>query len=38
VWEGSLRDGVYLRTELRTVQYDRNGLRLAGVATLWLGQ
>ncbi|MHB1317221.1 MAG: hypothetical protein ACYCYF_01240 [Anaerolineae bacterium] len=38
VWEGTLRAGVYLRVELRTVQFDDNGLRLAGIATLWLGQ
>jgi hypothetical protein len=38
IWEGTLRDGVYLRAELRTVQFDANGLRLAGIATLWLGQ
>ena len=38
LWEGTLRDGVYLRAELRTVQFDGNGLRLAGIATLWLGQ
>jgi hypothetical protein len=38
IWEGTLRDGVYLRAELRTVQFDASGLRLAGIATLWLGQ
>ncbi len=38
LWEGTLRDGVYLRAELRTVQFDDNGLRLAGIATLWLGE
>ncbi|MFO7696406.1 MAG: hypothetical protein R6X16_04525 [Anaerolineae bacterium] len=38
VWEGTLREGVYVRVELRTVQFDDNGLRLAGIATLWLGQ
>lgn len=37
VWEGRLRDGVHLRMELRTVQFDGNGLRVAGLATLWLG-
>ncbi len=37
VWEGRLRDGVYLRMELRTVQFDDDGLRVAGLATLWLG-
>ncbi|NLX43074.1 MAG: hypothetical protein GXY79_06300 [Chloroflexi bacterium] len=38
IWEGRLRPGVYLRTELRTVQYDSKGLRLAGIATLWFGE
>lgn len=38
LWEGTLRDGVYLRAELRTVQFDNNGLRLAGISTLWLGE
>lgn len=38
IWEGTLREGVYLRAELRTVQFDDNGLRLAGIATVWLGE
>jgi hypothetical protein len=38
LWEGQLRAGVFLRMELRTVQFDRRGLRVAGVATLWLGE
>ena len=37
VWEGTLRDGVYLRLDLRAVQYDDKGLRVAGIATLWVG-
>ncbi len=36
VWEGQLRDGVYLRVELRTVQFGSGALRVAGIATLWL--
>lgn len=38
VWEGTLRTDVFVRVELRTVQFDDNGLRLAGIATLWLGK
>ncbi|MHB1296687.1 MAG: hypothetical protein ACYC4R_17050 [Anaerolineae bacterium] len=37
VWEGVLRDQVSLRLELRVVQYDEEGLRLAGTASLWIG-
>ena len=37
LWEGQLRHEVYLRLELRTVQYDSRGLRVAGIATVWLG-
>ena len=36
-WEGTLRENVYLRLILRVVQFDEKGLRVAGVATLWLG-
>ncbi len=35
IWEGRLRDGVYMRVELRTVQFGDNALRVAGIATLW---
>jgi hypothetical protein len=35
IWEGRLREGVYMRVELRTVQFGGSGLRVAGVATLW---
>lgn len=38
VWEGRLRDGIYLRQELRTVHFDDRGLRVAGIGTLWLGR
>ncbi len=37
VWEGRLHNGVHLRVELRTVHFDEDGLRVAGLATLWLG-
>jgi hypothetical protein len=37
LWEGSLRSNVYIRLELRAVQFDDRGLRVAGLATLWLG-
>lgn len=38
IWEGTLREHVYLRAELRTVQFSTDGLRVAGVVTLWLGE
>lgn len=37
-WEGTLRDGVYLRLNVRALQFDDRGLRVGGLATLWLGQ
>lgn len=37
LWEGSLRPNVSIRLELRAVQFDDKGLRVAGLATLWLG-
>ncbi|MHB0857482.1 MAG: hypothetical protein ACYC5M_07915 [Anaerolineae bacterium] len=37
LWEGVLRDQVSLRLELRVVQFDAQGLRVAGVATVWIG-
>jgi len=36
-WEGSLRDGVYLRLDVRVVQFDDSGLRVTGLATIWIG-
>ncbi|MBM3187962.1 MAG: hypothetical protein FJZ90_04475 [Chloroflexi bacterium] len=36
-WEGTLREGVYVRLELRVLQYDDKGLRVGGLAKLWLG-
>ena len=35
-WEGVLRNGVYIRLNLRVVQYDSKGLRVGGIVTLWL--
>lgn len=36
-WEGILRDGLYISLELRLVQYDEQGMNVAGVVTLWFG-
>lgn len=36
-WEGALRDNVYIRLDLRVVQYDERGLRVGGLVTLWIG-
>ena len=36
-WEGILREGVFLRLEMRVIQYDDKGLRIGGIARLWLG-
>jgi hypothetical protein len=38
LWEGQLRPRVYLRLDVRAVQFDDRGLRVAGLATLWLGE
>lgn len=35
-WEGSLRNGVYLRLDARVVQFDNEGLRVTGLATIWI--
>lgn len=37
LWEGALRDNVYIRLDLRAVQFDNKGLRVGGLATLWIG-
>ncbi|MFH1086110.1 MAG: hypothetical protein V1772_10150 [Chloroflexota bacterium] len=37
LWEGTLRDGVYLRLDLRVLQYDASALRVGGLATVWVG-
>ena len=36
-WEGSLRDDVHIRLDVRVLQFDSKGLRVGGLATLWLG-
>ena len=36
-WEGKLRDDVNIRLDLRVVQFDEKGLRVGGLATIWLG-
>ncbi len=36
-WEGKLRERVYLRLDLRALQFDDKGLRAGGLVTLWLG-
>jgi hypothetical protein len=36
VWEGILRDGVYLRFEGRVLQFDTSSTRIAGIVTLWI--
>jgi hypothetical protein len=38
VWEGVLREGVYILLELRLVQYDEENVRLAGTVRLWFGE
>jgi len=35
-WEGALRDGVYLRLDVRALQFDEKALRVGGLATLWI--
>jgi hypothetical protein len=37
-WEGTLADGVYVRLDLRAVQYSERRLSIGGWATLWIGQ
>lgn len=37
LWEGVLRDGVYLRLEGRVVQYNSSSLRVAGIVSVWIG-
>ena len=34
IWNGKLRDGVYLKLNARVVQYDDKGLRVGGIATI----
>lgn len=35
-WEGKLRDDVLIKLDLRVVQYDERGLRLAGLVHVWI--
>jgi hypothetical protein len=37
LWEGSLRDGVYVRLNLRVLQFDDQALRVGGLVTVWIG-
>jgi len=37
VWEGALRDDLYILLELRLVQYDEENVRVAGTVQLWFG-
>lgn len=37
LWEGTLRDHVYARLDVRVVQFDNKGLRVGGLVTLWIG-
>jgi len=37
LWEGQLRPGVYIRLDVRAVQFDDRSLRVAGLVSLWLG-
>jgi hypothetical protein len=37
-WEGMLVDDVYVRLDLRAVQYGERSLSVGGWATLWIGQ
>jgi len=36
-WEGMLREGVYIRLDLRLLQYDTSYMRVGGLVTLWIG-
>lgn len=36
-WEGALRDGVYIRLDVRALQFDEKSLRVGGLVTLWIG-
>lgn len=36
-WEGMLRDKVYIRLDLRVIQFDAKGLRVGGLVNLWIG-
>jgi len=36
-WEGTLRPGVYIRLDLRLLQYDTSSMRVGGLVALWIG-
>ena len=36
-YEGQLRENVYIRLDLRVVQFDDRALRIGGIVTLWMG-
>jgi hypothetical protein len=36
VWEGKLRDGVYIRFEGRVILFNPKTVRIAGIVTLWI--
>jgi hypothetical protein len=36
LWEGSLRDRVYVRLDLRVLQFDDQVLRVGGIVTVWI--
>jgi hypothetical protein len=38
LWEGKLREDVWLKLDLRTGIYDDNRLQVAGLATIWIDQ
>lgn len=37
LWEGTLREGVRIRLDVRVLQFDDKVLRVGGLVTLWLG-
>lgn len=38
VWEGELRDNVFLRLDMRVLLFNENALHVGGLATVWLGE
>lgn len=36
-WEGTLREGVHIRLDVRVLQFDARALRVGGLVTLWIG-
>jgi hypothetical protein len=37
LWEGTLREGVYIRLDVRVLQFDSKAMRVGGLVTLWIG-